>query len=276
MKRNKYKFSNTEFNAFSIVIVVAYPLIMYTLKAKTEIKEIGILLVACIILALINLPRIRYFLDSPLAKNKIEPTMEKNLIAVMTIFSITYVIINLTFLYGALHSKTVPNFISNILNALNCNPKLIPILILVVFYGLCGGFSIKFLELLLRHKSLLYSAKSSIKNGLLFLFYIPLSFGFHIGVGTIFSSAFDIKEVKYLNDLVTFFLLITLYVSGQFFEPLIERTLEQHSNKSKPRNIIFQVLNPANGKPVEISNDIIVTLKSDNGPIQIKISKSEE
>ena len=116
MKRNNCKFSNTEFNAFSIVIVVAYYLLMYTLKEKTEIKEIGILLAAIIILELINLPRIIDFLNSPLAKNKIEPIMEKHPIAFMTFFSFTYIFINSTFLYGALNLNTVPNFISKILN----------------------------------------------------------------------------------------------------------------------------------------------------------------
>ena len=248
---------------------------MYTFKVKTEIKEIGILLVASIILVLINLPRIIDFLDSPLAKNKIEPMMEKHPIAFMTLFSITFAIINLTFLYGALDSQTVPNFISNISYALNCNPKIIPVLILIFIYGSWGGFSIKFLELLLRHKSLLYFRK----NGRRFLASILISFLFYIIVGITFSSAFDIDDIEWVENnkqLVIFFLLVMLYVVGQISEPLIEWALEKHSNKSKPKNIIFQVLNPTDGKPIEISKDIIVTHESDNGPITLMISKSEE
>ncbi|WP_338543393.1 hypothetical protein [Abiotrophia defectiva] len=274
MKRNMCKLSNSERIIISIMIIIANLLIRYSMGEKTENIEIIISISTAIILVLLNLPIINEFLDSSLVNDKIQP-MQKHSFAIMTFFSVIYVIINAAFLYGALGLETVPQFITKISYALNHHPDLIPILILAFVYGLMGGLSIKYLEIFLRYKYLLYSSKSNTKFGLLFLIYIFFSFLFYFIVGTLFSSVFDLGEIKTINHIVIFFLLATIYVSGQFFEPLIERIFEKHSNKSKPKNIIFQVLNPTDGKPIELSKDIIVTLESDNGPIKLMISKSE-
>ena len=90
--------------------------------------------------------------------------------------------------------------------------------------------------------------------------------------GYLLSNAFNAD----ITNLSLYYLLASIIFTTQIIESRIEKHLEKTSNKAKLNNVKLQVLNPTDGKPVEISNDIIVPLESDNGPILLKISNSKE
>lgn len=281
MNRDMFKFSNTERIIVSIMIIIAALLIGYSLSVKPDDEEIILPLVTLIIVFFLVAPIIDEFLDnSRFFNDKISPYVLQHQFGIISILSFIFTIIPAITIYQLIDSDNKHLYIlSYISDALNHTPQLKTALISIILYSIPAGFSIKFLELYLMDKYLLHPSKINLKYIAQLIVFVPLNFLFKFIVGIIFASTFDLSDIggiKSISHILILFLLATIYVSGQFFEPLIERIFEQHSNKSKPKNIIFQVLNPTDKKPIEISNDIIVTLESDNGPVLLKISNSEE
>lgn len=138
--------------------------------------------------------------------------------------------------------------------------------------GLTIGYFLKYTELFLKNKLSFFSSKSGPKNAFWTLILAVLFYMFIILDGYLLSNAFNAD----IANLYLYYLFASIIFTTQITESYIEKHLEMTSNKAKLNNVKLQVLNPTDGKPIEISKDIIATLETDNGPIQIKISKSEE
>lgn len=146
-------------------------------------------------------------------------------------------------------------------------------ILIISINGFTIGYFLKYTELFLKNKLSFFSSKSGPKNAFCTLILAVLLYMFIILDGHLLSNAFNAADIA---DLYLYYLFASIIFTTQITESHIEKHLEMTSNKAKLNNVKLQVLNPTDGKPIEISKDIIATLETDNGPIQIKISKSEE
>lgn len=144
--------------------------------------------------------------------------------------------------------------------------------LIISINGVTIGYFLKYTELFLKNKLSFFSSKSGPKNGFWTLILAVLFYMFINLDGYLLSNASNAD----IANLYLYYLFASIIFTTQITESHIEKHLEMTSNKAKLNNVKLQVLNQTDGKPMEISKDIIVTLETDNGPIQIKISKSEE